>query len=43
MKLGLVLALLLVDFRLSVLALFLANLVGTIVYLPLMVRGRIKK
>lgn len=41
-KLGLVLALLLVDFRLSVLALFLANLVGTIVYLPLMVRGRIK-
>lgn len=41
-KLGLVLALLLVDFRLSVLALFLANLVGTIVYLPLIVRGRIK-
>lgn len=41
-KLGLVLALLLVDFQLSVLALFLANLVGTIVYLPLMVRGRIK-
>lgn len=41
-KLGLVLGLLLVDFQLSILALFLANFVGTLVYLPLMARGKIK-
>lgn len=42
-KLGLVLALLLFDVRLSVLALFLANFIGTIIYLPLMLRGTVKR
>ncbi|USN96452.1 MAG: prepilin peptidase [Candidatus Nomurabacteria bacterium] len=42
-KLGLVLALLLADWRLSALALFLANLIGTIIYLPLMARGSVKR
>ena len=42
-KLGLVLALLLADWKLAVLALFLANLIGTIVLLPMMLNGRIKR
>lgn len=42
-KLGLALALLLFDVRLSVLALFLANFIGTIIYLPLMLRGTVKR
>lgn len=42
-KLGLALALLLADWRLSALALFLANLIGTIIYLPLMMKGSVKR
>ncbi len=42
-KLGLVLALLLADWRLALLALFLANLVGTLVMLPMMLNGKLKR
>lgn len=42
-KLGLALALLLADWRLAVIALFLANLVGTIIILPLLLGGRLKR
>ena len=42
-KLGLALALLLPDWRLAVLALFLANVIGTLLVLPMMLRGRIKR
>ncbi len=42
-KLGLVLALLLADWRLALLALFLANLVGTLVMLPMMLSGKLKR
>ena len=42
-KLGLVLALLLADWRLAILALFLANLIGTILVIPAMVLGKIKR
>lgn len=42
-KLGLALALLLADWRLSLLTLFLANLIGTIVYLPLIIGGSVKR
>lgn len=42
-KLGLALALLLVDWRLAILALFLANLIGTILFLPLMVTGKLER
>jgi len=42
-KLGLALALLLADWKLAALALFLANLVGTIIFLPLMLRGKVKR
>lgn len=41
-KLGLALALLLADWRLAVLALFLANLIGTLLFLPALVRGKLK-
>lgn len=42
-KLGLALALLLADWRLAVLALFLANVIGTLLVLPMMLRGKIKR
>lgn len=42
-KLGLVLALLLVDWKLSALALFMANFIGTVIYIPLMLRGSVKR
>lgn len=42
-KLGLVLALFLADWRLAVLALFLANAIGTILLLPMMLRGKVKR
>lgn len=42
-KLGLVLALLLADWKLAALALFLANLIGTLVLMPMMLSGRIKR
>lgn len=42
-KLGLALALLLADWQLSALTLFLANLIGTVIYLPLMARGNVKR
>lgn len=42
-KLGVVLGLLLADWRLGVLALFLANLIGTLLLLPLMMSGRLKR
>jgi leader peptidase (prepilin peptidase)/N-methyltransferase len=38
-----VLALLLADWRLALLALFLANAVGTIILLPMMLSGRVKR
>ncbi len=41
-KLGLALALLLADWRLAVLALFLANLIGTVLFLPAMLQGKLK-
>jgi len=41
-KLGLGLGLLLVDWRLALIALFAANLVGTLIVLPGMVRGKLK-
>lgn len=42
-KLGLALALLLADWQLAILALFLANAIGTILVMPLMLSGRIKR
>lgn len=42
-KLGLALALLLADWRLSLLTLFLANLIGTLIVVPLMLLGKIKR
>lgn len=42
-KLGLALALLLADWKLAALALFLANAIGTLIFLPLMLSGRIKR
>lgn len=42
-KLGLALALLLADWRLAVIALFLANLIGTIIILPLLLGGKLKR
>ncbi len=42
-KLGLALALLLADWKLAALALFLANAIGTLIFLPLMVSGRVKR
>lgn len=42
-KLGLVLALMLADWRLATLALFLANAIGTLLLLPMMLSGRIKR
>ncbi len=42
-KLGLVLALFLADWQLSVLALFLANAFGTLVFLPYMMSGKIQR
>ena len=42
-KLGLALALLLADWRLAVLGLFLANAIGTLLVLPMMLSGRIKR
>jgi len=42
-KLGLVLALLLADWRLATLALFLANAIGTLILLPMMLSGRIQR
>ena len=42
-KLGLALALLLADWQLALLALFAANVIGTLVVLPMMIGGRIKK
>jgi prepilin signal peptidase PulO-like enzyme (type II secretory pathway) len=42
-KLGLVLALMLADWKLAVLGLFLANAVGTIVVLPLLLAGKVKQ
>lgn len=42
-KLGLALALFLADWKLAILALFLANAIGTIVILPLMLAKRIKR
>jgi len=42
-KLGLALALLLVDWQLALLALFLANLFGTILLLPLLIKGKLKR
>lgn len=41
-KLGLALALLLADWQLAVLALFLANLVGTLIFLPALLGGKVK-
>jgi leader peptidase (prepilin peptidase)/N-methyltransferase len=42
-KLGLALALLLADWRLAVLALFLANAIGSLLLLPLIFLGKIKR
>ncbi len=42
-KLGLALALLLANWQLAVIALFLANLVGTLVFLPQMLTGTMKR
>jgi prepilin signal peptidase PulO-like enzyme (type II secretory pathway) len=42
-KLGLALALLLADWRLAILALFMANAIGTLLVLPMMLGGRIKR
>lgn len=42
-KLSLALALLLADWQLAILALFLANLVGTLIFLPAMVTGKLKR
>lgn len=42
-KLGLALALLLTDWKLAALALFLANAIGTLIFLPLMLSGKIKR
>ena len=42
-KLGLALALLLADWKLAALALFLANAIGTLIFLPLMLSGRVKR
>ena len=42
-KLGLALALLLADWRLALLTLFLANLIGTLIYLPMMAKGSVKR
>jgi prepilin signal peptidase PulO-like enzyme (type II secretory pathway) len=42
-KLGLALALLLADWQLAALALFLANAIGTVIFLPLMLGGKIKR
>lgn len=42
-KLGLALALLLADWQLALLALFLANVIGTLLIAPLMLSGRIKR
>lgn len=42
-KLGLALALLLADWKLAILALFLANAIGTIILLPMMLRGKVKR
>jgi leader peptidase (prepilin peptidase) / N-methyltransferase len=42
-KLGLVLALLLADWKLAILALFLANAIGTLVIVPLMLSGKVKR
>lgn len=42
-KLGLALALLLSDWQLAVLALFFANLIGTVIFLPFMLSGKLKR
>ena len=42
-KLGLALALLLADWKLAALALFLANAIGTLIFLPMMMSGRVKR
>jgi len=42
-KLGLALALLLADWQLAVLALFLANLIGTVLFLPALLMGKVKR
>lgn len=42
-KLGLALALFLADWQLAFLALFLANLIGTVIFLPLMAAKKIKR
>jgi prepilin signal peptidase PulO-like enzyme (type II secretory pathway) len=42
-KLGLVLALLLADWQLAISAFFLANLIGTLIFLPPMLIGKIKR
>jgi leader peptidase (prepilin peptidase)/N-methyltransferase len=42
-KLGLVLALLLADWKLAALALFLANVIGTIIVIPMMLKGRLER
>lgn len=42
-KLGLALALLLADWQLCLLALFLANFIGTVIYLPLILSGSVKR
>jgi leader peptidase (prepilin peptidase) / N-methyltransferase len=42
-KLGLVLALFLADWQLAVLALFLANVIGTLLVLPLLLLGKVTK
>ncbi len=42
-KLGLALALLLADWKLAALTLFLANAIGTLIFLPLMLGGKIKR
>ena len=42
-KLGLALALLLADWQLSIMALFLANAIGTVLVLPLLLSGKLKR
>ena len=42
-KLGIVLALMLADWRLALLSLFLANLIGAVVILPLLLSGRVQR
>ncbi len=42
-KLGVVLALLLADWQLALIALFLANVIGTLFLLPLMLNGKVKR